>query len=451
MDALSVVKRSPIVFPIACIAAIAMVVISEASYWQSERTLNNLGTMAEARTNVLDLERSILNAETKQRGYLLTDRQELSQAYGHALKDIDKAFQFLDHYYKDAPRYMAVLQKLHVLTETKLSELTAAIRLHEEGQNAASTEFVLSDLSKKKIDTIRTLSAELLSQETQNITAGRTSLHLTLLIGRVGMASLSAISLLAIYLYLRQAFGLKVYQQARQHLIQSAHDRLEIEVGERTLELTELTHHIQTAREDERNRLARNLHDDLGSLLTSAKLDAARIKSRLIDTAPEALERLNHLIGTLNSCIALGRRIIEDLRPSTLSHLGLAATLEIQAREFAQTSGIEVHRTLEPVNLTPTAELVVYRLVQEAITNLTKYAQARHVWLTLDTRHGQIEVSVRDDGLGFDSSKKPSSAYGLVGMRFRVEAEGGTLAVVSSPGKGTLIKVTLPEVITSDS
>ena len=110
--------------------------------------------------------------------------------------------------------------------------------------------------------------------------------------------------------------------------------------GARTAQLTELTHHLQTAREDERHRLARDLHDELGALLTSAKLDAARIRSRLAGTAPEALERLAHLVATLNSSIALGRRIIEDLRPSTLSNLGLVATLEILAREFAERSGI---------------------------------------------------------------------------------------------------------------
>ena len=119
-------------------------------------------------------------------------------------------------------------------------------------------------------------------------------------------------------------------------MVQAERDRLEVEVIQRTAQLTELTQHIQTAREDERHRLARNLHDDLGALLTSAKLDAARIKSRISTAAPEALELLAHLVGTLNSGIALGRRIIEDLRPSALSNLGLAATLEILAREFTR-------------------------------------------------------------------------------------------------------------------
>ena len=148
---------------------------------------------------------------------------------------------------------------------------------------------------------------------------------------------------------------------------------------------------------------------------------------------------------TLNSSIALGRRIIEDLRPSTLSNLGLVATLEILTREFAAQSGIEVHCALTPVKLEATAELVIYRVVQEAITNIAKYAKARNVWVTLGTREGQVDVTVRDDGIGFDTGAKRASAYGLVGMRFRVESEGGTLTLATAPGKGTTIQVMLPE------
>ena len=254
------------------------------------------------------------------------------------------------------------------------------------------------------------------------------------------------ISLLALFMYWRQRSVIDKLRQELQRTIQAGRDRLETEVSLRTVQLTELTHHLQTAREDERHRLARNLHDDLGALLTSAKLDAARIKSRLADRAPEALELLAHLVSTLNSGIALGRSIIEDLRPSALSNLGLVATLEILTREFAEISGVEVHCELEPVELEVSAELMVYRLVQEAITNITKYARAQNVWVRLATDNGQVEVSVRDDGVGFDTRVQPRSAYGLVGMRFRVEAEGGTLALVSAPGQGTLIQVKLAPV-----
>jgi signal transduction histidine kinase len=196
----------------------------------------------------------------------------------------------------------------------------------------------------------------------------------------------------------------------------------------------QLAQHLQAAREDERARLARELHDELGALLTSAKLDAARLKSRLAGAPPDTLDRV----------ISLKRRITEDLRPSALIHLGLVAALEIAAREFTQCSGIVVHAELSPVRLGPSAELAVYRLVQEALTNVAKHAGARTVWLRLGERGDRVEAEVRDDGQGFDAHGVSSRTYGLLGMRFRAEAEGGALTLQTAPGQGTRVGIGLP-------
>jgi signal transduction histidine kinase len=251
---------------------------------------------------------------------------------------------------------------------------------------------------------------------------------------------LVSISLLALYL-LRQAS--RALQAQRRSLV-AERLQFELDVAQRTDQLKALAHHLDTAREDERHRLARDLHDELGSLLTSAKLDAARIQSRLADTAPEATDRLHHLVGQLNSSLALGRRIIEDLHPSSLRYLGLLPTLEILTREFSKGTSVAVHTQQEPISLSEEAQLVVYRLVQEALTNVTKYAQAKQVWLTVAREDGSVLISVRDDGIGFDPGQA-STSLGLVGMRFRVERQGGRMSVASRPGQGTTIQVTLPE------
>ena len=131
-------------------------------------------------------------------------------------------------------------------------------------------------------------------------------------------------------------------------------------------------------------------------------------------------------------------------REDDMGNLGLVATLEILTREFTQQTDIEVSCALESVALSATAELMVFRLVQEALTNITKYAGASHVWVNLATRDSQVEISVRDDGRGFDTAVPSKSAYGLMGMRFRVQAEGGVLMLESAPGRGALIRAILP-------
>jgi signal transduction histidine kinase len=444
MDVLTVVKRGRLVFPLACIAVTVLMAISEASYWQSVGTLSEMGATSSVRNTIQVLAQSILDAETGQRGYLLTGRAEYREPYDRALAKIEASFRLLDKYYERDALPKEVLGKLHKLADTRLSELALTIRLKDEGRGKAGTEIVLSGIGKEQMDALRDLSSQLLEHETRNVATSQNDIFRTLLVSRVGIALLSAVGLLALFMYLRQTTRLEKQQQEQRLLLQAERDRLEIEVAQRTAQLTELAHHLQTAREDERHRLARNLHDDLGSLLTSAKLDAARIRSRLAGSAPDSLELLTHLVGTLNGSIALGRRIIEDLRPSALGNLGLVATLEILTREFAEQTGVQVHCDLHAVRLRPAAELIVYRLVQEAITNITKYARARQVWVSLAERDDQVQVVVRDDGTGFDTSARPTSAYGLVGMRFRVEAEGGTLTLQSTLGGGTQVQAMLP-------
>ncbi|HSC64739.1 MAG TPA: ATP-binding protein, partial [Caldimonas sp.] len=130
---------------------------------------------------------------------------------------------------------------------------------------------------------------------------------------------------------------------------------------------------------------------------------------------------------------------------------GLVAALEIQLREFAARSEIKVVDRLEPVDVTPAAQLTIYRLVQEALTNVVKYAKANEVVVTLSRApDGGAVVSVRDNGIGFDTDLPRLERHGLLGMRYRVEAEGGTMRLSSKPGEGTLIEATLPAQPASD-
>ena len=437
-------KSTRLGFWLACAAALAIVFVSELSYRNAVKSLNELGSMNQARVSILRLQRGLLNAETAQRGYLLTGRKEYLEPYEKALTAIKEGLHHLDQHFQDTLEEKELLSKLHQATESRLSEIELTIRMHDQGNTGAATEMVLSGIGREQmIDTVA-VSDELLQHETFRVVEGRKKIYRTLLISRTTLASLCAVAILAIFMYLRQSSKLLHQQLERQELVQSERDRLEVEVTRRTATLTELTRHLQTAREDERKRVARDLHDELGALLTSAKLDVARVKARLIRAEPEALGLLMHLVDTLNNCVALKRSIIEGLQPSSLSHLGLVATLDILAREFAEQTGIELHLELVPVQLDPTLELVMYRVVQEATTNVAKYAHARNLWITLGEKDGDIHLSVRDDGVGFDTATQPKSAHGLTGMRFRIEAEGGSLAVESTPEKGTSIRVTLP-------
>ena len=445
MKLLPLLRGSPFAFPLAALAALAMFLISESSYQQATTTFDALGTQGLARSNVQTLWRSLTDAETGQRGYLLTGRKEYLQPYYQAQSRVGDTLAWLDGYYDPIPAEAEQMKRLEAAARAKLSELEESIKLYDAGKTQAWQELLLSNIGQEQMETVRKLSEQMIDVESSKVVVARQSLTQTLMLNRIGVTAMTGLSLLALFMYLRQTTALVRQREQQRNVVQGERDQFEREVLMRTRQLTELARHLQTVREDERHRLARELHDELGALLTAAKLDVARLKSRLGVVTPEVAERLQHLSDGLNSGIALKRRIIEDLRPSSLSNLGLVAALEILVREWAQRTEVKVDSEFEPVQLRSTGELTVYRFVQEALTNVAKYARASEVQVRLMAEDGQVRVQVRDNGVGFDVDSPRTSAHGLLGMRYRLETEGGRLVMESSPGAGTLVRADLPE------
>ncbi|MDQ6685535.1 MAG: CHASE3 domain-containing protein [Pseudomonadota bacterium] len=438
-------RSSVIAFPLAAIAALGVLIISETSFQQATSSFTVLGDRGQTRIELLTLWRNLNEAETGQRGYLLTGRRDYLAPYTTAVPSVNRILGSLAQVYAAEPEAAAKLARIDAAVNTKLSEMQTTIAAFDEGKPERARELLLSNIGKENMDEAQALTQQLLDRESARIQIDREGVLQTLRINRLGVAAMTAVSLLALFMYLRQSAALDRARILREQAADDERERLEREVNARTLQLRELAQYLQTIREDERSHLARELHDELGALLTAAKLDAARLKSRLGATTPDILERLAHLNEQLNSGIALKRRIIEDLRPSSLSNLGLVAALEILLREFAGRSESAVVERLDPVDLAPRAELTVFRLVQEALTNIAKYAQASEIEVSLQPEGDDlVKVVVRDNGVGFLSENTSSASHGLVGMRYRVEAEGGTMTLSSAPGQGTRIEVTLP-------
>jgi signal transduction histidine kinase len=316
--------------------------------------------------------------------------------------------------------------------------------MFEDSRNGTWRDLVLTDIGRETMLAIEKQARDMAQAETLRIDVQRRQLTDTLLFSRIGIAVLVALALYALLMYARQARRLDAERIERAASLRFERDRLEQEVERRTREITQIADHLQTAREDERSRLARELHDELGGLLTAAKLDVARMRSRLAAMSPEVLERMGHLVKTLDDGIALKRRIIEDLRPSSLNNLGLKAALDILCAEFAERSELAVEASIEELPLGDAGRLTVYRLVQEALTNVAKYAGARQVKVTVAVRGEHAHIEVADDGVGFDTAAASVTAHGLAGMRFRVRSAQGELKIRSRPGHGTGIHARLP-------
>ncbi len=430
--------------PMALLAAMVLVGINEVGHMRSQDAVEQLAQGLTTRSDVNKLLQSMLDAETGQRGYLLTGNETYLEPYDNAVATVQKNLDSLRMQFMASTEDMQEFALLSRQISRKLAEMELSLRLRRQGNEDAWKFILNTDVGKEHMEAIRQHAQELIARSDKRLQQGREQIEQSLMLSRIGIATVTAIGLLAFYMYLRQTQAVQTVNLREQELLERERDRLEGLVRDRTATLSELANHLQQVREEERGHLARELHDELGALLTAAKLDVARLKSKIDATAPDVSERLKHLTETLNSGIALKRRIIEDLRPSSLSNLGLTAALEILTREYAERAGIDVETSLEPVQLPDAAQLTVYRMVQEALTNIGKYAKASKVLVSVHGYPTHVAVQVRDDGVGFDPGSVRPTSHGLAGMRHRVEAAGGRLTLTSRPGNGTLLSAVLP-------
>lgn len=433
--------------PLAVLAAAFLIFINEASFRKSTEAAASIEEAQLTRGAINKLLQHMLDAETGQRGYLLTGDARYLEPYNAALADIDDNLNALRQLFTPYREQLAEFGLMSRHVSRKLAEMDLSVRMRKEGNEDAWKFVLTTDVGKEHMEAIRAQSAKLAASSVSKMEQGQDQIRRTLQLSRIGVATMALAGLLAFYMYLLQTKALLASGRREQESLQRERDFLEVQVRDRTANLAELATHLQNVREDERGHLARELHDELGALLTAAKLDVARLKSRLAGNLPEAAERLTHLTNTLNSGIALKRRIVEDLRPSSLSHLGLVASLEILAREFEERSGLSITTDLEAVELGGSAQLTVYRLVQESLTNMGKYAEAKQAEISLHNFDSYITVEVKDNGKGFKVGSVSAGSHGLAGMRHRVEAAGGRLTVTSTEGEGTKISAVLPKTL----
>lgn len=207
--------------------------------------------------------------------------------------------------------------------------------------------------------------------------------------------------------------------------------------------LAELTDHIEQVKEQERARIAREIHDDLGGNLTAIKMALSMLAARLPPEQPALLEKASYLDDLVDRTIDAVHRISLDLRPSTLD-LGIVAALEWQAREFEKGSGIAcVFRSAErEIELDPDHAAALFRVFQEALTNVAKHAGATRVAVTLRRQRQHLTLAICDNGRGIAPADrlKPAS-FGLRGMSERARALGGTLTLSAAPGGGTMVTI----------
>jgi len=208
--------------------------------------------------------------------------------------------------------------------------------------------------------------------------------------------------------------------------------------------LRELAAFLQTVREEERTRIARELHDELGQALTALRIDLGWLRGKCGALGAPVPERVAAAFGVVEQSIVSLRRISEDLRPAMLDSLGLAAAVEHHVTQFSQRTGIlcRLKMNREEFDLESNLATAVFRIVQEALTNVARHAEASEVSVSIDESDDDIELAIADNGRGMHPSNKKT--FGLLGMRERITILGGTFEIESQPDRGTRVTCRVP-------
>ena len=361
--------------------------------------------------------------------------------YNAAASRIRQTIASLDAYYrrKADNTALASFQQVSAILDARIDPGLAS---HSGPQAAASPDVLDNALALLRLNEERRAQSALdASRADQRIS--------TFCVG-----ALCALNIV-LFLLLFRNLGIQLDKQDRvQRKLITQQEELDQLVFERTRQLEALAWHLQSVSENEKTQLARELHDELGSILTASKMDVAWVNNKLKSTEPAMAEKLGRALANLDQGIALKRRIIEDMRPTVLANFGLVTALRTLADETAQRTGWTLELALpdDDIKLGEEVEIALFRVAQESLTNAAKYARASNVSIALALDDERVSMRIADDGVGIrPQDLLRTHTHGLLGMRQRVSARGGRIEIERREPHGTDIRVTMPRVRNFDA
>lgn len=449
-------KRDPnlplrVAFPLALgiIISLGILAFSEIGSRELEQVVGSHSDALEMQATLYEIMALVSDAETGQRGYMLTGKSEYLEPYRQAQAKLGDRYGRLRDLVaiKGSPEQRQQTARINSLIGRKLGEIEATLALYDRSGRQAAFELMDTGIGRQAMDDLRKEIIALANTQRDSLTTSSTRWRHDIDFARFAVQWLTActVALLAIvWLLARREMRLQI---ERRRLLATESERLERDVRERTAELNELSNYLQTVREEEKSRLARDIHDELGGILVSAKMDISSVSSALKDHDIKLTARLDRALAALDDGVAMKRRIIEDLRPTLLDNLGLGAALEWQVREVCNRASLKCALVVpeDTTDLPSDIGIALYRIVQESLTNVVKYANARQVAIAMKRDDGHVTLTISDDGMGLpDTASHDKLSHGISGMRQRVRALGGEFSIHGEPRRGTHITVRIP-------
>ncbi len=431
------------------VVSIAILVFAEIGYQRLERANRQSTGALEIEAKLSDVVALVADAETGQRGFLLTGDPSYLTPYTNAVKRVDAALADLRETVieEGTPPQRDQMSKLADLIGRKFNELEATLALNEKSGREAAFQLIDTGIGKRAMDEIRAEAASMTGELRSSVATGARRWRQDIEFSRIGMAAMTGFTVLLLLIVWSLARREIAHREEAQRRSTEEKAQLEAIVSERTAELTELLNYVQSVREEEKSHLARDIHDELGGILVGAKMDVAWVSDHLKVKDPGVAAKLARALAMLDEGVEIKRRVIEELRPTLLDNLGLSAALDWQVRQTCERAGMKCELNLEDVDadLTPEMTIALYRIVQEGLTNIVKYAKARNVMVDMTRAPDGVSLILSDDGVGLPAGAETNRlSHGISGMRQRIRALNGEFRIRGTPRQGTTIEVLLP-------
>lgn len=429
------------------VVSVVVLGVSELTASRVHELRNEAATVREKQTHIANIRDAVAHAESAERGYLLTTDPRYLQPFKAAEASAQRSFVNLTALTKDDAAEAERTRALVKLATSKLDEMRIANQAVEQGRQEQAMTLLRAGLGVQMMEELVKQANDFEAQQSRLLATRQGDIDKSLAQQRAGVGLVVFINLM--FLAVLANMMIRQFSLREQHRaeLEAQAAMLEAQVQARTEELSSLSSHLQTSTEREKGRLARDLHDELGGILTLAKIDIAWLEGHSKNNDPEIVPRLQRLASTVDEAVNLKRRVVEDLRPSLLDHLGLGAALQWYVNDTCKKAGLQCRLKLPPdaESVPPEQAIAIYRLVQEGLTNILKHAQASEVEIDLArVRGGGLRLRMADNGLGITNFRPDQLSHGIAGMRQRARALGGTFELKTAPGEGTTIEAVFP-------
>jgi len=400
--------------------------------------------------NLSRYRRALVQAESSQRGFLLTEDPRYLREFDPAIGRLDPLLEEITASFERSglTEDLKLLDELRGLAGVKTGEMLGSLRLYGERDRESALALIDTDIGQKAMGELGALISTMQDAESKRRAAAISRWTTDLMTSRILLAItclLSAGLIVAVGLLLAREMQRR---EAKAAALGEQNVELDRIVQQRTAMLFDLSSNLQRVTEREKAALARELHDELGSLLVATKIDVSWLRRTLDDGAESSKLRWDRVLRCLDDGLSLKRRVIESLRPTLLDNVGLVAALRWLVDETLRRVGVTCVEDYpdEVPEMSSDARIAIFRIVQESLVNVVKHANARTVNLAVWADERDFSVRIRDDGLGIDKGRiDVAQSHGLRGMRHRIESLGGVLRVQSlGAGAGTEIEFSLP-------